>query len=103
MLIHSNLELHSLQSVQIHQENKKTYRRQLSQDQSKMAAAEHNNAQANQAAQAVFEVSRRNFPVTWLDEIYFDAKYRNHRTRVKFRVFPVILTNANIKGGLGKK
>lgn len=100
MLIHSNLELHSLQSVQIHQENKKTYRRQLSQDQSKMAAAEHNNAQANQAPQAVFEVSRRNFPVTWLDEIYFDA---NHRTRVKFRVFPVILTNANIKGGLGKK
>ena len=54
MLIHSNLELHSLQSVQIHQENKKTYRRQLSQDQSKMAAAEHNNAQANQAPQAVF-------------------------------------------------
>ena len=95
MLIHSNLELHSLQSVQIHQENKKTYRRQ-SQDQSKMAAAEHNNAQANQEPQAVFEVSRRNFPVTWLDEIYFDAKYRNHRTRVKFRVFPVILTNANI-------
>ena len=35
---------------------------------------EHNNTQANQAPQAVFEVSRRNFPVTWLDEIYFDQK-----------------------------
>ena len=40
----------------------------------KWRPAEHNNAQANHASQAVFEMSRRNFPVTWLDEIYFDEK-----------------------------